>query len=235
MTSSLHRILHYASRYRARLALAVLYSILNKALDLAPPLLIGLAVDTVVGQQSSLLAEYLGVVDAVEQLWILAGLTVLIWGGESVTEYLYQVYWRNLAQTVQHELRLDTYQHLQDLDLGYFEDQSTGELMSVLNDDVNQLERFFDNGINEIIQLLVTIFLLGLFFVVTAPQVAWMAFLPMPVVIWGSLRFQRRMAPRYAKVREQVGLLNSQLSNNIGGIATNKSFTAEEFQVLRIR
>jgi ATP-binding cassette subfamily B protein len=234
MSSPLPRILAYAGNYRKSLWLATLFSILNKALDLAPPLLIGLAVDTVVVQENSLLAEYFGVADSLQQLWILAGLTLLIWGGESLTEYLFQVYWRGLAQRLQHDLRLETYGHLQSLDLRYFEDQSSGELMSVLNDDVNQLERFFDNGANEIIQLCVTISLLGIFFFVAAPSVAWMAFLPMPIVIWGSLRFQRRMAPRYAAVREQVGMLNSQLANNIGGIVTIKSFTAENFEIERV-
>ncbi|MBL4636698.1 MAG: ABC transporter ATP-binding protein [Kofleriaceae bacterium] len=135
---------------------------------------------------------------------------------------------------MQHDIRLSTYEHLQSLDMRYFEDQSSGELMSVLNDDVNQLERFFDVGANEIIQLIVTIVSIGIFFFVAAPSVAWMAFLPMPIIIWGSLRFQRRMAPRYSEVRQQVGMLNSQLANNLGGIATIKSFTAEAFEAERI-
>ena len=59
--------------------------------------------------------------------------------------------------------------------------------------------------------------------------------LPDAVVIWGSLAFQRRSAPRYAEVRDQVGGLNGQLvSNNLGGIATIKSFTAEAVEVERI-
>jgi ATP-binding cassette subfamily B protein len=64
---------------------------------------------------------------------------------ESATEWLHDG-GRNLAQTVEHEARMDAYTHIQDLELGYFEDQSTGGLMSVLNDDVNQLERFLDVG-----------------------------------------------------------------------------------------
>ena len=61
-----------------------------------------------------------------------------------------------------------------------------------------------------------------------------MAFLPMPFILWGSLRFQKRIAPLYAAVREHVGILNGQLSNNLGGIATIKSFTAEEHETRRI-
>jgi ATP-binding cassette subfamily B protein len=61
-----------------------------------------------------------------------------------------------------------------------------------------------------------------------------MAILPMPVVIWGSIRFQRLLMPYYADVREQVGALNQRLSNNIGGITTIKAFTAEAFEVGQI-
>ncbi len=234
MSSPLQRILAFAKTYRKSLYLATLFSVLNKTLDLAPPLLIGLAVDTVVTSDGSFLAEHFGVTAVLTQLWIIAALTLAIWGGESLTEYIFQLQWRGLAQTLQHDLRMKAYGHLQSLDLRYFEDQSSGELMSVLNDDVNQLERFFDSGANEIIQLVITITLLGIFFFIAAPSVAWMAFLPMPIVIWGSLRFQKRMAPRYTAVREQVGLLNSQLANNIGGISTIKSFTTEAFEMERI-
>ena len=58
--------------------------------------------------------------------------------------------WRNLAQTVQHEFRLDAYSHIQELEMAWFSDQSKGELMSILNDDINQLERFLDKGANEL-------------------------------------------------------------------------------------
>lgn len=61
-----------------------------------------------------------------------------------------------------------------------------------------------------------------------------MAFLPMPFILWGSIRFQKRIAPLYMAVRERVSLLSGQLSNNLGGIATIKSFTAEEHERGRI-
>jgi ATP-binding cassette, subfamily B, bacterial len=72
-----------------------------------------------------------------------------------------------------------------------------------------------------------TVVVIGGLFIVASPEVAWMALLPMPFVVWGSLWFQRLMAPRYAEVREHVGMLNSQLANNLSGIATIKSYTAE--------
>ncbi len=231
--SPLARLLSYLSGQRTRLWLATICSVLNKIFDLAPPMLIGAAVDVVVEQQDSMIARF-GIQDVGTQLWVLAGITILIWALESLFEYFYSLLWRNLAQSTQHGLRNESYAHVQELELAYFEDRSTGGLMSILNDDINQLERFLDTGANDIIQVITTVLVIGGIFAYFVPSVAWMALLPMPFVLWGSLWFQKLLAPRYAEVREQVGLLNSQLSNNLGGIATIKSYTAEPYESKRV-
>ncbi len=231
--SPLSRLLAYSRSHRGRILTATAYSILNKIFDLAPPLLIGAAVDVVVTRDASLLAR-MGVRDPGDQLILLAVLTLLIWGLESLFEYAYAVLWRNLAQTLEHDLRLDTYRHVQRLDLATFEDTSTGNLMAVLNDDVNQLERFLDGGANDLLQVGTTVVVIGAIFFTLAPSVAGWSFLPMPFVLWGSFLFQRRLAPRYAAVRERVGVLNGLLGNNLSGIATIKSFTAEDYEARRV-
>ncbi len=230
----LPRLLRHTRAYRRQVIWATTFSILNKMFDLAPPALIGMAVDVVVQQENSYLAR-LGISNVLTQLWVLAGITILVWGLESAFQYGYAVLWRNLAQTIEHELRLEAYAHVQNLDLAFFEDRSTGGLMAVLNDDINQLERFLDHGANDLIQISTTVLVIGGIFITVVPGVAWMALLPMPFVVWGAFYFQRKIAPRYSRVREQVGLLNSQLANNLSGIATIKSFAAENYEVERIR
>jgi ATP-binding cassette subfamily B protein len=229
----LKRLLQYARNHRHAVGLASLYSILNKVFDLAPPVLIGAAVDVVVSKETSFIAQF-GIVDVSNQLLVLALLTILTWGLESVFQYAYDVKWRHLAQALQHDLRLDAYAHVQGLEIAYFEDRSTGGLMAILNDDINQLERFLDGGANDIWQVVTTVLVIGGIFVGVAPTVAWMALLPMPFVFWGSIRFQKQLAPRYRAVREQVSILNGQLANNLSGIATIKSFTAESHENARI-
>jgi len=228
------RFWSYARGHRSHILLAASCSILNKFFDLAPPALIGAAVDVVVRKQDSLIAGF-GFPGILEQLWILAGLTLLIWGFESLFQYAYAILWRNLAQTLQHEMRIDAYAHVQELGMEFFEDQSTGGLMAILNDDVNQLERFLDGGANDILQVCTTVIVVGSAFFYLAPGVAWMAMLPMPFILWGSFAFQKRLAPRYADVREKVSILNGELSGNLSGIATIKSFTGEAREVERIR
>ena len=229
----LKRLMKYGRNYRTKTWQAIACSILNKIFDLAPPALIGAAVDVVVKQEDSLVAK-LGITDIFGQLLVLSFLSAIIWGLESAFQYAYARLWRNLAQTIQHDLRLDSYQHLQELELEFFEERSTGGLMSILSDDINQLERFLDVGAHEILQVSTSVIFVGAAFVIFAPTVAWIAIAPMPFIIFGSIAFQSRLAPRYAKVREKVGFLNSRLSNNLSGIATIKSFSAEDYEAARV-
>ena len=136
------RLLGHMKSHKATIRLASACSIINKIWDLAPPLLIGLAVDVVVLKEDSFLAS-LGLMDPWHQLIFLSVLTFIIWGLESLFEYFYGVLWRNLAQTVQHELRLDTFNHVQKQGMGWFDERQKGDILAILNDDINQLERFF--------------------------------------------------------------------------------------------
>ncbi|WP_299414579.1 ABC transporter ATP-binding protein [Acaryochloris sp. IP29b_bin.148] len=230
----LTRLLKYGRVYRSQIWSAAACSVLNKIFDLAPPVLIGAAVDIVVKRQDSLIAA-LGITDVFQQLVALSVISAIIWGLESVFEYAYARLWRNLAQTMQHDLRLDAYQHLQNLELAYFEDRSTGELMSILNDDINQLERFLDGGANDILQVITTVVIISSAFFILAPTVGWMAMLPIPFIIWGAVAFQKKLAPFYSTVREKVSFLNGRLANNLSGMVTIKSFTAEEFEAQQVR
>ncbi|MFH7027601.1 MAG: ABC transporter ATP-binding protein [Heteroscytonema crispum UTEX LB 1556] len=232
-THPLQRLLDYGHEYRQQIWQATACSVFNKLFDLAPPALIGIAVDVVVKKQDSIIAQ-LGIKDVFGQFLILGFLTVITWILESTFEYFYKLLWRNLGQNIQHNLRNSAYSHLQELELAYFEERSTGGLMSILSDDINQLERFLDVGANDIIQVTTTIIVISSAFLILAPGVAWMAIFPMPFILWGSIAFQKLLAPRYADVREKVGLLNGRLSNNLSGITTIKSFTAEDYEKARL-
>jgi ATP-binding cassette subfamily B protein len=231
--SGLARLLRQLRPHRRTVVLASLCSILNKLFDLAPPVLIGLAVDVVVQRNTSWLAS-LGWRTVPSQLALLAGLSFVIWTAESLFEYLYGVLWRNLAQTVQHELRLEGYDHLQRLEMAFFEAGSSGQLLTILNDDINQLERFLDHGANEVLQLITTVVAIGTAMTVLSPTVAGVSFLPIPVILWGSLHFQRRLAPLYADVRRRAADLSSRLTNNLGGMLTIKSYAAERWELNRL-
>jgi len=228
------RLLTFMRPHRGTVRLATFCSIVNKIWDLAPPLLIGLAVDVVVLKEESTLAG-LGVVDPWHQLVALSVLTFLIWGLESLFEYFYGVLWRNLAQTVQHELRLDTFDHVQKQGMAWFDDRQKGDILAILNDDINQLERFLDKGANDLLQVSTTVVVVGAVFLAISWQVALFAVLPIPLIVWGSFRYQRSLEPRYAKVRSAAGQMNALLENDLSGMSTVQSFTAEQHELERVR
>ena len=227
------RLYFNLSKEKNILFFAFLCSIINRILDLAPPVIIGLAVDIVVKEQNSWIAGF-GISDVPNQLIFLSLITGLIWSGESIFQYLYAVLWRNLAQISQHKLRIKAYEHIQKLDIQFFETDNTGRLLSILNDDINQLERFLDHGANEIIQLLVSVILIGGTIILASPFISLFAFAPIPIILLGSIRFQRKLGPKYKDVRKKAGLLASRLNNNLGGILTIKSFTTENWELKRL-
>ncbi len=236
MTESSHplmRLLSHLRHYRGLVLLASLCSVLNKVWDLAPPVLIGMAIDVVAAREDSFLAQ-MGYPDVYDQLYILTGITVVIWVLESMFQYFYAVLWRNLAQTAQHELRMSAYTHIQDLEMQWYSEQSTGSLMAIMNDDVNQLERFLDQGATDLLHVATTIIVVGAIMVSVAPEVALLAILPVPIIVGGSFIYQRKIGVRYTKVRGKVADLNALLNNNLHGITTIKSFTAEDREVERV-
>lgn len=230
----LFRLLNFTRAHRRQVKLASLYTVINKIFDIAPEILIGMAIDVVVSQEKSFLAKW-GVTDSWEQILVLAVITLFIWVGESIFEYLFMINWRGLAQSVQHELRISAYGHIQELDISFFEDQSTGQLTAILNDDINQLERFLDGGAAQLIKTFTAVVGVGAVFFYISPMIASVSFLPIPLIIMGSFYFQKRAQPLYAAVREHVGHLNQRLNNNLSGILTIKSFTAEKREVDEIR
>jgi len=231
----LRRLITHMSSHRKTVWLASTCSVVNRLFDLAPPVLIGAAVDVVVRGEDSVISS-IGIVNVHQQLWFLAAITFLIWGFESLFQYLYGVLWRNLAQTVQHELRLDVYGHIQNLEMGWFLEQSKGNLMAIMNDDVNQLERFLDEGATDLLHVATTVIVISALFFIIDWRVALFSIAPIPLILWGSFRFQSRIAPRYADVRLKAGNIGTLLENNLTGITTIKSFTGEdrEFERLRI-
>jgi ATP-binding cassette subfamily B protein len=232
-TSPLKRLLNYGSQYRLQIWQATLFTIINTILDLAPPWLIGVAVDILVEKQNSFIAK-LGVREIIWQFFLLTVVTIIIWILESASEYAYNRLWWNLAQNIQHDLRIDTYNHVQALDSDYFEESSTGGLMSILNDDINRLEDFLNFVASEIIQITTSVIILtcGAFWILP-PAITLATLLPMPFILWGSFTYQKLLEDRYAEVRERVGFLNSRLANNLSGITTIKSFTAEAYESAR--
>lgn len=230
----LRRLFRFAGPYRRKAITASVCSVLNKLFDVLPEILIGVAVDVVVNQTDSFLARQ-GIEDPVTQLVALVGLTAAVWIGESFFEYQYAIRWRGLAQDLQHELRQATYVHVQDLPPAFVEQERSGRLMALLNEDVNQVERFLNTGANDVIQVFTSSLLVGAVFFVLTAKLAFLALLPIPLILYGAFWFQSRLAPRYEAVRSSAGSLSARLNNNLLGMATIQAYTAEAFEAEHLK
>ena len=231
--NNLKKLYLYSKEQETKVRRGIIYSILNKLFDLAPPVLIGIAIDIVVEGADSFLGT-LGIEDRRQQLIVLAFLTFVIWALESTFDYFAAVTWRNISQDVEHSLRTDTFDNVLGLDLQYFENKSSGRLMAVLNDDVNQLEKFLDTGANKLLQTMTTVIVIGGTFLYISPLIAIFAFIPIPVIIFGSFKFTKTIATRYTRIRNGIETLNANLSNSLSGILTVKSFNREKREFERI-
>ena len=231
--NNLKKLYLYSKEQETKVRRGIIYSILNKLFDLAPPVLIGIAIDIVVEGADSFLGT-LGIQDRRQQLIVLAFLTFVIWALESTFDYFAAVTWRNISQDVEHSLRTDTFDNVLGLDLQYFENKSSGRLMAILNDDVNQLEKFLDTGANKLLQTMTTVIVIGGTFLYISPLIAIFAFIPIPVIIFGSFKFTKTIATRYTRIRNGIETLNANLSNSLSGILTVKSFNREKREFERI-
>lgn len=230
----MRRLFRFLTPYRPQLLRASAASVTNKILDLMPPFLVGWIIDNLDGKAPGWISSIFGI----NSIWggaiLLSVGIIVIFGLESLFEWFYQLDFKRLAQRVQHDLRLDVYDHLQNREVAYFESSRVGNLMSILNDDINQLERFLNIGFNDLLQLAVLVMFGAFSLFSISPLLAVIGISAIPFIIFGSFYYQKLIAPRYARMREAVGGLASRLENNLSGIMVIKSFSAEKFEKARV-
>lgn len=229
-----HPLLHIVGPHRRQFYLASLLSILAQILEMMLQVFVGWIL-LVLTTGTSVALVSLGLASAASQLWFLTGVIGLVCVGVAALSFVAGRLWRGLGQSVQHEWRTKMYAHVQRVELRYLEGERTTRITRVLTDDIDQLGRFFATSASDLIQLATSFFLLIPIFLFFAPNVAWIAFLPVPVIAWMSFFYQERVAPDYAAISENGSLLNSQLTNNLEASATVKSFGAEAYEIDRIR
>ncbi|MCB0642881.1 MAG: hypothetical protein KDC44_14630, partial [Phaeodactylibacter sp.] len=229
------RLFRYLQAYKVQFWTATTNSIINKIFDLMPPFLTAWIIDTVSGQPPAWIGRWTGLNDSWSTIIFLILLTVVIFLGESVFEWLYQRGFMRLAQRVQHDVRMDSYHQLQARELAFFEEQRTGNLMAILNDDINQMERFLNFSFKEIVHLFTLFIFAGWSLCAVSLELGLIGMAPIPFIILVSVYYQRLISPSYKDIRQAVGELGNRLENNISGILVIKSFTAERFEAERVR
>jgi ABC-type multidrug transport system fused ATPase/permease subunit len=134
---------------------------------------------------------------------------------------------------VEYDLRNRMYQHLQSLELSFFDSQQTGQLMSRATVDLQSVRFFLGYGLIFILQSALTIVIAAGVMLVLDPGLAVIALAPMPFVIWTSFRYGRRNRPASQEVQQRIAELTAEAEENIGGVRVVKAFAQEERQMRR--
>lgn len=219
----LWRIVPYVRPYKGRVAVGLLANGAARGFDLLPLVFIGLLVD-LISSGSAASTDF-----------VLYG--VLIFGtfiGLAAFQTSSDYAWDTLAQKARHDLRVRLYDHIQTLDVSYFEERQTGDLMAVVSNDVDNLENFIADATTSIVRLVVTFVGTYLILAIMDWRLALLLFAPLPFAVFAVRFFATRVQPQYRKTRQAVGAMNSILENNIQGMGVIQAYTAQRQQAARV-
>jgi len=136
---------------------------------------------------------------------------------------------------VEFDLRQTFYKHLQRLELGFFDSQQTGQLMSRATVDLSAIRFFLGYGLIFISQSLLTITLAGAVMVAINPLLALIALAPAPFIVYTASRYNRVSRPAMQEVQQRIAELTAEAEENVSGIRIVKAFAREEYQLHRFR
>ena len=220
--ATLKRLFGFLRPYRRTVIWSLVFAWLAMVMTVTIPLLIGSAVDAInTGDRSVLLPLALGLVGAG---FLRLGLTVvrrLIAGKVSLA--------------VEFDLREGVYQHLQELELGFFDSQQTGQLMSRATVDLQSIRFFLGYGLIFLTQNALTIVLASIVMVALNPPLAVLALAPVPFVIYAAARFSRLSRPAVQEIQQRIAELTAEAEESISGIRIVKAFAREEHMLRRFR
>ena len=168
------------------------------------------------------------------QLLLTVGLFVLI-GLTQVLAKMVRVWaMSSFSLRFQHDMRVAAYDEVQRLETAFFEEHGTGEVMSILNNDVNQLEGFYTDELDDTLHVLATGLGLVVFLSLLNWQLMLVTLVVVPVFAAANYWFSGVIERLSDAVRASVGSLNARLENNVGGIATIKAYVREPYESDRV-
>ncbi|MEJ8672959.1 ABC transporter ATP-binding protein [Streptomyces sp. MS1.AVA.1] len=228
-----HPLRRIIGPHKRKFALAALLSGLSQLAEMALFALSPSIVLLVAKGGSSTLARY-GVSGVTGQLSLLVGAAGTACLAMAAFGYGASVVWRQLAQTIEDDWRTRTYEHIQQVAPSELEKERISKVNSVLSEDINQISTFVASNMNDVVQMGASLALLIPAFLLLAPQIAWIAFAPIPIVAWLSFRFHERAVAVHAATDERRAELSSRITENLHAHTTIKSTVTEQHEIARI-
>ncbi|MEF8853112.1 MAG: ABC transporter ATP-binding protein [Haloarculaceae archaeon] len=226
--------------HRRWFVVGVLASIGSRFFSLVPPVVLGVAIDAIFARDPQpytlpLVPTAWLPQEETAQFWFSIGLMGVAMVGQALLIFARSSSLNLFSHRVKHEARTATYQQMQRLDMDFFNEMQTGELMSILSNDTNRLERFLDNMMGEMIQLVVLMGGTAVILVALQSELAMVTLLVIPLSAVFTYWYMQLAEERYAEIRESVGDLNSRLENNLNGIQVIKASNTEDYEDGRVR
>ncbi len=219
----LKRLLRYVRPYWKKLIVVSILLLLHTGLNLLPPLLQRQVIDQVIGANNlSPLPLLIGALIAIHALSRLVDFGDL---------YLRHV----VGERFIFDLRVGIYAHLQQLSLSFYENMSTGELMSRVTNDVNALEQFVTHGVALTVVDLLRLVGASIVLLVLNWKLALVMLIPLPLMAVGLWVFNHRARPIYRRVRDRLGDINASLQDKLAGIRVVQAFEQEEAELRHFR
>ncbi|WP_049896524.1 ABC transporter ATP-binding protein [Natrialba chahannaoensis] len=207
--------------------------------SLVPPLLLGVAIDAIFTDADGafelpLVPDAWLPVEPMAQFWFTIVAIAVSFVVVAVFTWIYGVTANLFAHSVMHTVRVDCFEKMQRLDMAFFDDKQTGEVMAVLNNDTQNLELFLDNALMNSARLIVMVAgIAGVLFYLNW-QLAFVTLFAVPAMVLFTLWFMRVVEPRYVRQRSAVGRLNTRLENAIAGMGLTKTSSSEPYEVDRV-
>lgn len=228
----------YGRGYTPQFAVGGLASTAARLLELVPALVIAVAIDSLfTGEEPydlPLIPDAWIPAGELDQFAFSAALIAGTYLAVAGLNWLNSWAWNHFAQNVQHDIRTDTYDVVQRLEKSFFDTVQTGEVMSVLNNDVNQLEEFLTRDLNDFIRITVLVVGVGGIMLWLNWQLALVGIVSVPALMAASYVFVRLIKPKYQRVRSSVGGLNARLENNVSGVEVIKAYGREGYEYDRV-
>jgi len=140
-----------------------------------------------------------------------------------------------VSLAVEFDLRQEVYAHLMQLELGFFDRNQTGQLMSRATVDLQAIRFFLGYGLIFFSQSVLTVLLAGLVMFVMNPVLALIALAPAPLIVFTALRYTRQSRPAMQEVQQRVAELTAQAEESVSGIRVVKAFAREDHQFERFQ
>src|SRR5204862_1192064 len=136
---------------------------------------------------------------------------------------------------VEYDLRNRMYAHLQSLEVAFFDEQQTGQLMSRATVDLQAVRFFLGYGLVFLLQSALTLGLGAAAMLVLNPTLALIALSPVPFVVLIGWEFGKRNRPALQEVQQRIAELTAAAEENVPGLRVGKAFAREEYQARRVR